>query len=75
MDSARLYKQRWGDRLQLGDPGDSEPFCTDVPPSLAFMTAVCLQQWFGLSITWRSVRRANSRAFPQTYGELQKSKV
>lgn len=24
MGSARLNKQRWGDRLQLGDPRDSE---------------------------------------------------
>lgn len=68
MDSARLNKQRWGDRLQLGDPRDSEPFCMAVAPSLSFMTVtVCFEQWFCLSIAWGFGRRANSRAFPQTY--------
>lgn len=50
MDSARLNKQRWGDRLQLGDPRDSEHFCMAVAPSLSFMTvresrAVVLPQY------------------------------
>lgn len=75
VDSARLSKHRWGDRLRLGDPRDSEHFCMAIDPSLSFMTVVCLEQWFGLSITWGFVRGANSRTFPPTYGELQRSRV